>query len=71
VEPEEDERLVARRALLRRALYVAPAVLGTFVVTRTAAAASCTPGICGPPTGCKPIGVCNPPKLPCLPDFGG
>jgi hypothetical protein len=64
-----DERLVARRVLLRRALYTAPAVLGTFIVTRSAAALSCTPGTCNPPQGCGPIQVCNPPQNPCRPDI--
>lgn len=71
VEPQDPERLIARRVLLRRALYIAPAVLGTFAVTRSAAALSCTPGSCSPPGGCIPIGVCNPPKLPCPPSLTG
>jgi hypothetical protein len=68
-ESEAGERLIARRVLLRRALYISPAVLGTFIVTRSAAAASCSPGVCQPPSGCNPIGACNPPRNPCVPAF--
>ena len=62
VPPDADEaRRVARRALLRRAAYAIPAVLGTFAVARNAAAQSsclpsctCQPDCCFPDINCLP-----------------
>ena len=65
-----------RRALLRRIGYLVPAVAGTFVVSRSAAAqascvpsASCRPDICGPNTDCGPE-LCGP-VVPCRPAMRG
>ncbi|MCI0343535.1 MAG: hypothetical protein L0216_20710 [Planctomycetales bacterium] len=66
----EEARRQARRKLLRLAVYLPPAILGTFAVTRTAEALSClpaygcAPNICQPntcaPDLCQPW-VCTPP----------
>ncbi|MHC5020417.1 MAG: hypothetical protein ACYTGX_09955 [Planctomycetota bacterium] len=57
----DDARRAARRALLRRAVYSIPAVLGTFAVARNAAAqssclpnCSCQPNCCFPDINCLP-----------------
>jgi hypothetical protein len=66
-EDPRDARRLARRALLRRALWVVPAVVGTFIVSRTAAAVSCVPqGACGPDQ-CGPNFVPCGPAKPCKP----
>ena len=59
----------ARRALLRRLAYTLPAVLGTFVVARDAAAqASCLPACQDPnSTHCGPD--CCLPQFNCPPWF--
>lgn len=63
------ERALARRALLRLAAYAVPALVGTFAVTRAAAAQSCIPvGACNPDR-CAPTFGCKP-DVPCKPIFG-
>lgn len=65
---DEDARRLARRALLRRAAWVVPAIVGSFLVTRAAAAQSCVPvGACSPDK-CGPIANCGPDL--CRPAFG-
>ncbi|MDH5673149.1 MAG: hypothetical protein OEZ06_13420 [Myxococcales bacterium] len=61
---------LARRRLLRIAIYSAPAVISAVVVKQAhAQTASCGPALCGP-------GGCNPSSAPCGPGhicdpFGG
>ncbi len=62
----KDEKLtpeqLARRKLLAMTAYVAPAILGTLLVGRTASAQarSCLPFTCPPATPCAPGTPCKP-----------
>jgi hypothetical protein len=61
----DDDLQRARRRLLKMALYVPPAVIGTLLVGRVALAASCAPNAgCSP--NCAPNATCNP-HTPCGP----
>jgi hypothetical protein len=54
-------RTIARRKLLRRAVYVAPAVLATLAATEgTAFAQSCNPNQCRPVCGPCQNNPCTP-----------
>jgi hypothetical protein len=62
----DRSRVIARRKLLRKAAYVAPAVLATLAATEgTAFAQSCNPNQCRPACGpcqqnpCGPTGGCT------------
>ena len=68
--PEEtDDGAIARRALLRRGVYLIPAIVGTFLVTRGALAqASCLPTVACGPDVCQPILPCTP-NGSCGPDI--
>ncbi len=57
---DKDAKSFARRKLLRLGVYVVPAILGTFAVTRSVGAATCPPLPCAPrPPGCQPF-KCKP-----------
>ncbi|MCI0343245.1 MAG: hypothetical protein L0216_19225 [Planctomycetales bacterium] len=58
-----DTAREARRRLLQLALYLPPAVLGTFAVTRSAGAHTCAPS-----PGCRPRDRRH--CLPCTPHGG-
>lgn len=61
-----DTERIARRKLLKMA-YVAPAIIGTLLISEDAAGqqTSCTPNAnpCNPPPGCKP-NECKPRNRP-------
>ena len=66
---EQDHDLqMARRALLRAAVYTAPVIVGSVVVTSHAQAqVSCMPNeVCMPWDNCVPIIGCMP-DLGCMP----
>jgi hypothetical protein len=71
-EPEGAEaEKIARRKLLKLGVYVAPAVIGTLLISRDARAQapSCGPGQCAPEP-CNPV-PCDPkgcPPIRCAPD---
>ena len=60
----EDSEQIARRRLLKVAVYSAPAILSVVVVEKAQAQASCMPATCMPAT-CMPIN-CMP--LACMPN---
>jgi hypothetical protein len=62
IEDPQRSRRLARRVLLKAAIYAAPAVL-SMITVRSAHAQptpSCGPATCGPGP-CNPIVGCNPP----------
>ncbi|MGI5863469.1 MAG: hypothetical protein ACOX6T_15645 [Myxococcales bacterium] len=66
--------LIARRKLLKM-VYVAPAIIGTLLISEDAAGqpVSCNPNAnpCNPPLDCNPNGApCNPNANPCSPPAG-
>lgn len=61
-DPDATDRTeLARRALLKLALYVPPAIIGTLAISQDAHAAppSCGPAFC-PPNACAPYPPCKP-----------
>jgi len=76
--PPDSPEDRARRRLLKLAVYVPPAVLGTMTLQLSACqVATCAPSACNPatcaPADCQP-GQCPPitcaPVTPCTPDGG-
>ena len=57
----EDNVNVARRRLMKTAVYLPPAVIGIVALTQGCAPGSCSPITCNPNNGpCNPNTPCNP-----------
>jgi len=61
---EKNAEQLARRALLKMSAYVAPAIVGTLLMSskNAYAATSCAP------RSCQPQAPCNPATTPCSPN---
>ncbi|HSI03826.1 MAG: hypothetical protein ACAI38_11990 [Myxococcota bacterium] len=62
---QSESELLARRALLKLGVYVAPAIVGTLMLSSKPVAAQAS---CGP-QACKPAASCGPTDgTPCAPN---